>query len=270
MNRKAFFASLRRRESGVFGTSLSQKQVDGLNALLDSCIRNGVSDPWGAALIAANVYHETGGYMLPIKETVQRYHKDKNPSDATVIARLDRAWAKGQLTWVKSPYWRDGWFGRGPVQVTHKRNYIKMGSRLGIDLVKRPEKLLEPATGADSAVIGMVEGLYTGKKISDYVLPRDLSNKPDTHPRRIINGRDGTDADIAKYTRAFHAALMAAGYSKVSGESLTADKPPQKTAQQKKAPAGVAATAGAGVVAAGVTLWAKWAEFTSWLGGLFQ
>lgn len=212
MDRKAFFAALRRRESGVFGTSLSQPQVDGINAYLDSCERNNVRDPWGAALIGANIYHETGGYMLPIKETVQRRHKDKNPSDAEVIRRLDAAWAKGQLSWVKTPYWRDGAFGRGPIQTTHWRNYIKMGKRLGLPLREKPELLLDPKHGADSAVIGMAEGLYTGKKISDYSLPVDLDNGWKTHPRRIVNGRDGTDGDIAGYTRAFHKALVAAGW----------------------------------------------------------
>ena len=36
MDRSIFFAALRERKSGVFGTSLSQKQVDGLDALLDA------------------------------------------------------------------------------------------------------------------------------------------------------------------------------------------------------------------------------------------
>lgn len=34
MNYTAFFASLRLRESGAFGTSLSQGQVDGVEAIL--------------------------------------------------------------------------------------------------------------------------------------------------------------------------------------------------------------------------------------------
>lgn len=221
MDREAFFAALRRRESGVFGTSLSQAQVDGTEALIDSMIRNKVNDPWHAGLICANVYKETGGYMLPIKETVQRGHKDKNPSDAEVIRRLDRAWARGQLTWVKTPYWRDGAFGRGPIQTTHWRNYIKMGRRLGLPLREKPELLIEPSHGADSAVIGMMEGLYTGRKVTDYRLPADLDNEWKTHPRRIVNGKDGTDADIAKYTRAFHKAFVEAGW----GEPTSAPIP---------------------------------------------
>lgn len=232
MDRKAFFAALRRRSSGVFGTSLSQAQVEGTEALLDSCARNRVRDPHHVAHILAHVYKETGRYMMPIKETVYPYHKDKNPSDATVIARLDRAWAKGQLTWVSTPYWRDGAFGRGPIQTTHWRNYRKMGKRLGIDLVKHPERLLEPRIGADSAVIGMVEGLYTGKKLSDYSFPAALDKPPKSHPRRIVNGVDGTDREISRYHRAFHAAINAAGG--VPEQSTSRDEQPEQPPTQEQ------------------------------------
>lgn len=210
MDKKAFYGGL--RESGaVFGASLSQAQVDGCDAILDSCARQNVTDPQHISHILAHVHHETGGYMLPIKETVMRYHKDKNPSDATVIKRLDRAFAKGQLSWVKTPYWRDGAFGRGPIQTTHWRNYEKIGRRLGLPLRDKPELLLNPKHGADSAVIGMTEGLYTGKKLSDYRFPAALDSDWRHHPRRIVNGNDGTDAKISKYHRAFYGALVAAG-----------------------------------------------------------
>jgi putative chitinase len=35
MNRAAFYAALHQRTSGVFGTSLSTKQVEGVEAILD-------------------------------------------------------------------------------------------------------------------------------------------------------------------------------------------------------------------------------------------
>ena len=42
MDRKAFYASLRARGSGVFGTSLNQSQVSGLESLLDEAINRAV------------------------------------------------------------------------------------------------------------------------------------------------------------------------------------------------------------------------------------
>tara|TARA_R100000365_G_C2746124_1_gene75259 strand:- start:2330 stop:3274 length:945 start_codon:yes stop_codon:yes gene_type:complete len=211
-----FFASIR---ASVFNGRLPQSAVDGCEAILASCRRNGVSDPHHVANILAQVWHETGGYMLPIKETVFASHKDKNPSDATVIARLDRAFAAGQLSWVRQPYWREGWFGRGPVQLTHEDNYRRMGDRLGVDLVGNPSLALDPAIGADIAVVGMSEGRFTGKKLADFDFPAALEAPVSQNPRRIVNGQDGTDAKIAKAHRQFFTALRVAGF----GEAVEAE-----------------------------------------------
>lgn len=210
MNRAAFFAAL--RSGPLFGNRLLQQQVEGTEALIDAAERHGVSNIHHVANILAQVYRETGAYMLPIKETVYASHKDKNPSDATVIARLDAAFAKGQLSWVKTPYWRDGWFGRGPIQLTHKANYERMGRRMGVDLVGNRDLALEKSIGADIAVIGMSEGLFTGKKLGDYNFPAALDASPSSNPRRIVNGVDGTDVEVAGYHRAFVSALQAAGF----------------------------------------------------------
>lgn len=231
MDRAKLYAALRRRDSGVFGTSLSQAQVRGVEAILNSCARNRVTDPHHVANILAQVYHETGGYMLPIKETVYASHKDKNPSDTKVIARLDNAWAKGQLSWVSTPYWRDGAFGRGPIQITHWDNYEKMGKRLGVDLRGNPDLALDPDIGADIAVVGMSEGMFTGKKLSDYSFPNALRASPKNHPRRIVNGRDGTDEDITEYHYAFVNAIREAGGAPLRdlSQSPAPDKPTAPT-----------------------------------------
>lgn len=42
MDRQRFYAALRSSTSGVFGTSLSQNQVDGVNAILDEAQRVGL------------------------------------------------------------------------------------------------------------------------------------------------------------------------------------------------------------------------------------
>lgn len=232
MDNAKFFASLRARNSGVFGTSLSQSQVDGINALLDSCRRNSVVGSHHVANVLAQVYRETGGYMLGVKETVYPSSKDKNPTDAQVIARLDAAWKKGRLGNVRTPYWRDGAFGRGPIQLTHWENYEKFGKELGVPLREKPELALDPKIGADIAVIGMSRGLFRGKKLSDYQFPYALDAKPASNPRRIVNGNDGSDKEVARFHRAFHAALLAGGYSAV--EAVKAARPPDNPASAPK------------------------------------
>lgn len=211
MDRKKLFDEIRANPT-LFGKSLKTEHVLGTEAIIDAAIKHRVSDPHHVAHILAHVYHETGTYMLPVKETVYASHKNKNPSDAEVIRRLDAALKKGQLGKVSTPYWKDGWFGRGQIQITHEDNYRKLGTAIGVDLVADRNKALDPKIGAEIAVVGMSRGLFRGKKLSDYTFPASLDFKQENHPRRIVNGNDGTDKDIAKYHRAFYDALVKAGY----------------------------------------------------------
>lgn len=210
MDKPAFYAALRKRDSGVFGTSLSQAQVDGCESILEAARTEGIEDIRHVANVLAQVYHETGGYMLPIKETVMPHHKDKNPSDATVISRLNNAYSRGQLPWVNTPYWRDGWFGRGQIQITHRRNYEKLGDRLGVNLVADRDKALDPEVSARIAVVGMAEGIFTGRRLADYFSDgkNDVRNA-----RGIVNGPDDTEDTVTRYHMAFLAALDQAGWT---------------------------------------------------------
>jgi predicted chitinase len=229
MDKKVLFDSL--RSTAMFGGKLDANQVTGIELLVDTAIRRGLTNPHHTANVLAQVFHETGGYMLPIKETVMPSHKDKNPSDSTVIARLDKAFKDGKLTWVKTPYWKEGWFGRGGLQITHEKNYKKLGDAIGVDLVSNRDKALDPLISADIAVVGMQRGLFTGRKLGDYEFPAALAADDDKHPRRIVNGKDGTDSDIAKYHRAFYNALVKAGYS-----AQTVDPTKPATAPEPAAP----------------------------------
>jgi predicted chitinase len=197
MNRETFFNAIR----PAFG-SLNVKQIEGMEALLDA----GRDLPLHhMANVLAQVRRETGGYMSPIKETVMPHHKNKNPTDAEVIRRLDRAFAAGKLKWVKTPYWRDGWFGRGQIQLTHRANYAKFG-------ISNPADAMLPHISAHIAVAGMAGGMFTGRKLADYAFPAALDAPPANNPRRIVNGQDGSDREVARHHREFAAALNAAGW----------------------------------------------------------
>ena len=209
MNREAFFAAIR----PAFGNRMSAPQVAGMEAILDACIDAKVTDVHHVANILGQVRRETGGYMSPIKETVMPYHKDKNPSDAVVIARLDRAWAQGKLGKVKKPYWRTGEFGRGQIQLTHAENRAKFG-------IKNPDDLLKLDVSARVAVVGMRDGVFRGRKLADYDFPAALEAPQKDNPRRIVNGNDGSDAEVAKFHRQFQAALVKAGWSEKAGKSV--------------------------------------------------
>jgi hypothetical protein len=202
MNRTTFHAALARS----FGP-LSASQVQGIDAILLECA--GLPIAYTAACLGTG-WLETGGGMQPVKETVFPYHKNKNPSDGTVIARLDKAWRDGRLGQVKTPYWRkdaDGktWFGRGLAQITHKDNYKRASALIGVDLVADPNRALEMRHAVRILVQGSLVGLFTGKKLADY-LPGDYAPA-----RRVINGSDRA-RDYAKLCVAFELALAESGW----------------------------------------------------------
>ena len=197
IDRAKLFAALRKRESGVFGTSLTKGQVEGIERILDE---TGDMEVEKLAYILATAYHETGRTMQPVREAFAK-------SDEQAIARLENAWKKGKLKWVKTPYWRpdaDGkaWFGRGYVQITHKANYQRLSPIAGVDLVADPDMALDPRIAAKILVCGMAGGLFTGKSLADY-LPGDYVGA-----RKIVNGTDRAKT-IAGYARSFEKALRA-------------------------------------------------------------
>lgn len=154
-----------------------------------------------AAYVLGTALWETAHTMEPVRETLAS-------SDASAVARLDRAFEKGQLRWVSHPYWKTGFFGRGYVQLTHEANYRKAGNKLGIDLVANPSKALEAETAALILVTGMREGWFTGKKLADYIT---LKQSDFRGARRIVNGTDKASA-IAELAREYDEALKLEGY----------------------------------------------------------
>lgn len=210
MDKKLFFDTMRTS----FGR-IDQGQVTGIEAILSACEKWMVSDTHHIANILAQTAHETGLQMLPVKETVYASSQNRNPTDAQVIARLDAAFKKGDLPWVKTPYWRDGWFGRGMIQITHKAVYIRVGKEIGVDLENNRDAALDLHTSSAIAVVGMSRGLFTGKKLGDYDFPGALSKPPALNPRRIVNGNDGTDEKVAKLHKQFYNAMVVAGHGKL-------------------------------------------------------
>jgi putative chitinase len=199
---KTFFNMVR---GGVFRGRLSQSQVNGMKALIRVWNRSyaskapneDVSRKW-LAYCLATAYHETAHKMEPVRETLAR-------TDKQAISRLENAYRRGRLR-VSKPYWRDGWFGRGYVQLTHKFNYERASREIGIDFVSNPSLALDPEHSAEILFTGSVEGWFTRKKLSDYLSVRKTDFRG---ARRIINGMDKAGL-IAGYASEFYEALSAA------------------------------------------------------------
>lgn len=187
MNRSEFYARVR----PMFGGALSQKQVDGIEALLAATA--GLPDEVQAYLLAT-AKHETADTMQPITEYGGRKYFDKYDTGKLAKALGNTPEADG-----------DGfkYRGRGYVQITGRANYSKAGDWLKVDLLGNPDLALQPTIAAQILVRGCCNGWFTGKKLSDY-LPGDYINA-----RRVVNGTDKADL-IAGYARGFEAALVAA------------------------------------------------------------
>jgi hypothetical protein len=139
--------------------------------------------------------------MQPVRETLAS-------SDQQAAAILENAWKKGKLPWVREPYWHpdaDGryWIGRGLVQLTHKANYAEMARRTGQPLDTDPALAMRMDIAVDILFIGMIDGVFTGKRLSTY-FDGPLADWVDA--RRIVNGLDRA-AGIAGYGKSYYAAL---------------------------------------------------------------
>lgn len=84
-------------------------------------------------------------------------------------------------------YWYTGYYGRGFVQLTHEKNYLKMSNLLGVDFVKNPHLVLKPKYAARILVQGMMEGSFTRKPLSRYI---NAEEQDYFNARRVVNGVD--------------------------------------------------------------------------------
>jgi putative chitinase len=172
----AFYAKWREQ----FGP-ISQKEVDGINALLSEMEGRGWVDRRWWAYVLATAWHETAGTMQPLAE----YGRGKGRPYGKPDAATGHAY-----------------FGRGFVQLTWKENYTKLGERLGLDLVRKPDLAMEATAAAQIMCLGMEEGLFTGKALGDYF---DADTDDPINARRIVNG-----TDKAKLIAGYHYQALAA------------------------------------------------------------
>lgn len=171
MNRAYFFNRVR---DALFGGRLSQTQVDGLTKILDYAeSRYASMDQRWLAYILATAKHETAHTMQPVREM-------------------------GGEAYLKSkPYYP--WVGEGLVQVTWETNHRKFGAT-------KPGQLLTWPIALNAIFLGMTKGMFTGKKLSDYISGGRCDY---VGARRIVNGTDKA-ALIAGYAKAFEDALTQA------------------------------------------------------------
>jgi putative chitinase len=223
MNRAAFFADLRASKV-LFGTSISQAQVDVLNAILDQC--KGMPAPH-VAYIMATGYHESGNpRMVPSVESlhyttaarIRQVWPSRFPTDASAAPFVRNARKLANQVYNGRLGNRagsdDGWTyrGRGLDHLTGRDNYSRAVRIVGADVLNNPDLMLVPDIAVKSLVHGMTTGRYRGKSLSDYT---DAAGGFDyVGARAIVNADVRANGElVAGYARAFRAALQAGGWS---------------------------------------------------------
>jgi hypothetical protein len=197
IDRTKFFPDVR---GNIFHGHLNQKQVDGMNFILDEWEKTNFTDLRWLAYMFGTAFTETAETMEPVHEYGGNSYftrlygvEGQNPNRA-------RRMGNDQIG--------DGikYCGRGYVQLTWKNNYKRMGDLIGVDLVTNPDLAMQPNIAAKIMILGMTsepKNTFSGVNLQRYF-------NDDTEDwegaRHIINGTDHAE-QIAETSEKFYNAL---------------------------------------------------------------
>lgn len=155
-------------KSGGYDFSTREGTV---RAIIEESRKQGFTLNSQLAYILATVKRETGDTFKPVREGDWVGHTSTDE-------------------YRKKHYRYYPYYGRGYVQITWDYNYRAYSEKLGVDLVSAPDKALEPNNSLFILVDGFKNGVFTGKKLTDYV---NESSTDFYHARKCINGFDHAD-----------------------------------------------------------------------------
>lgn len=178
--------------------TIDQKFVNSINGLFQ--VFNEYNNEGGTNLLyvaymLATSYHETAFTMQAIKEYGSYKYLSKYDTGrlAKALGNTPEADGDGIL-----------YAGRGHVMITGLDNYKKFTKLLGIDLVKNPDLALDPVVSAKILTIGSLRGVFTTRKLSDYI--RTGKRLDFIRARAVINGTDKAES-IALHAEKFLACI---------------------------------------------------------------
>ena len=191
ISRKKFFDGYR----AAWGP-LKHGQVAGLEHILGLMEQDAdLSDIRHAAYMLATVKHECADTWQPVQERGTPAYFDKYEPGTRYGRQLGNK-DKGDGARYK---------GRGYPQITGLDNYARLGAMIGLgdELVRNPERTLEPAIAYRIMSVGMRRGAFTGRKLAHYINAEGCDY---VNARRVINSLDCAHK-IADYAQVFEAVL---------------------------------------------------------------
>lgn len=186
IDRNEFMASVK---ASLFHGPITQKQADGMNAIINEFERRLLQDRRWLAYMLATAFHETARSMAAIEEFGKGRHYDYGKK----LKRSRIAYTSPDVLY----------YGRGLVQITWYENYEMMGNVLAIDLLYHPDLALRLDVAVKIMYEGMLHGLFTGVSLSKYFT---AANADWVNARKIINGLDRAEM-IGNYGKLFLNAL---------------------------------------------------------------
>ncbi|MCC8537630.1 XVIPCD domain-containing protein [Xanthomonas axonopodis pv. poinsettiicola] len=131
--------------------------------IVKTALENGVADPKQISYMLATAQHETRNFQAP--------EEDFGRSQARKLG-----YSGGEE-----------FYGRGYVHLTHDYNYAKFDKLLGLngEMVRNPDMAKQPEIAAKVLVVGMRDGLFTGKPLDRYI---DGDSHDVYNARRVVNG----------------------------------------------------------------------------------
>ncbi|MCC4635332.1 peptidoglycan-binding protein [Xanthomonas dyei] len=131
--------------------------------IVKTALENGVTDPKQISYMLATAQHETRNFQAP--------EEDFGRSQARKLG-----YSGGEE-----------FYGRGYVHLTHDYNYAKFDKLLGLngEMVRNPDMAKQPEIAAKVLVVGMRDGLFTGKPLDRYI---DSDSHDVYNARRVVNG----------------------------------------------------------------------------------
>lgn len=221
-NPQAFYEHL--RGTPLLGPTISTDEFTGCETILAAAAGK-LPTSWAACCLGT-AHHETGGVMAPnvedlVYSTAARI-REVWPSRFPTLASAEPFVrnAKGLANHVYNgrmgnrPGTNDGWDhrGRGQGHLTGRDMYAKLDAALGLNgaMIRDPDMALRPDISAQVLVVGMLNGLFTGKRLNDFI-----ATKPTTEQfsnARVIVNPDKNGPKVAAASQVFFAALQAGGW----------------------------------------------------------
>lgn len=185
-DRKYFFDKVRKTP---FGGTLTQLQVDHMQIVMDELEKDQevMRHPWWIASVFATILLEVGTRMQPVREGFAA----TNQGAINAVTDLYRRGKISVNYALPDPVTGLSYYGRGFVQTTHKANYLKSGTILGLgDLfVRQPDLLLRADYSARTMIAMMKAGGYRAGKSFMSTLGTGTPTRTQLfNAREMING----------------------------------------------------------------------------------